>query len=129
MTKLNTEVRENGDTIVEGETYQIVVAEEVTTEARQFAGLRIHLVDVFGEEFVVMLWLRQITGKSSKAGTFITLLGNDTDLWVGKWIRFNQWQDRSRDIQLMDAPEPVIPAPVVPVAPVARSAKAQPKKV
>ena len=106
MPKLNTEVREGADSVQEGVSYEIVNVEEITTDVQSFSGQRVTLLTEKAVEGSVMLWQRRITGKTSKLGVFITALGDDTDKWIHKWVKFITWQDRKREIEVVSAPVP-----------------------
>ena len=104
--KIDTEVREGADDIIEGVQYEIVAVEEITTDVQSLQGFRVTVNTQKGEEGNVVLWKRTITGTGSKLGVFITQLGNDTDKWLHKWIIFETWQPRNRVLQVIPAPTP-----------------------
>jgi len=104
--KLNTQVREGADDIVEGIAYQITSVEEITTDVQSLTGVRVTVTSQKGEEGNTVLWKRPVTGTTSKLGVFITMLGDDTDKWLNKWIKFVTWQPRNRVLEIIPAPTP-----------------------
>jgi len=106
---INTEVREGADDVVEGIAYEIVNVEEITTDVQTLKGIRVSLVDLKGKEGNVMLWQRAVTGAGSKLGVFLTVLGNNSDKWLHKWLIFKVWQERKREIEVIPAPAPEAP--------------------
>lgn len=100
MPELGTKVREGGDDIEVGVKYHIDNIEEVTTEVKAFSGVRVMLVDEKKNEGSVMLWRRPVTSQESKLGAFITLLGSNTDKWLGKFIIFKDWRQGARLVEL-----------------------------
>lgn len=103
---IDTEVREGADDVTEGVVYEIVNIENVDTEVQHLSGIRVSLKDVKGGDGNVMLWKRKVTGTGSKLGVFITQLGNNTDKWLHKFVKFNVWQDRRRELEVVPAPTP-----------------------
>ncbi len=103
---IQTEVREGADDVSEGVAYEIINVEQITTDVQSLQGIRVTLQDLKGGEGNVMLWQRKVTGTGSKLGVFITHLGNNTDKWLHKWVKFNVWQDRKREIEIIPAPVP-----------------------
>lgn len=101
MPKLGTEVREGADDVAIGVSYEIVNVEEVTTEISFYKGIRVELMSKKADEGSVMLWQRPVTTAKSKLGAFITLLGDDTDKWLHKWIKFAEWRQGARIIELV----------------------------
>lgn len=106
---IHTEVREGADDVDEGVTYQITNVEDVETDVQKLSGIRVSLISAKGQEGNVVLWKRPITGKTSKLGVFITVLGDNTDKWLRKWILFKVWQPRNRVIEVVSAPVPKAP--------------------
>lgn len=104
--KIDTQVKESGDNVIEGETYEVINVEELVTEARQYNGYRVTLLTAKAQEGTIMLWVRPITGTGSKLGVFITTLGNNTDNWLHKWLKFISWSERKRVIEVVEAPKP-----------------------
>jgi len=100
MPKIGTKVQEGADDVKIGITYTILTAEEVKTEVGNYVGIRVGLVDKNKDDGSVMLWKREVTSPLSKLGCFITLLGDDTDKWLGKKIVFKDWQTGARHLEL-----------------------------
>jgi len=98
--ELDVKVREGGDDIIIGTTYEIVNVENVVTEVSAYNGVRVQLMSKKAEEGNVMLWKRPITTPKSKLGAFIELLGLNTDEWLHKWIVFTDWRAGARIIEL-----------------------------
>lgn len=103
---LDTEVREGADDVVEGVAYEIINVEDVDTEVQGYKGIRVSLLTEKAIEGNVMLWKRKVTGTGSKLGVFITVLGNNTDKWMHKWVKMVSWQDRKRELEVVSAPSP-----------------------
>ena len=105
MPEIGTEVREGADDVELNIPYEITNVEDVTTDARQFSGIRVEMLTAKAKTGAVMLWKRPITGKGSKLGVFITLLGSNTDKWLHKWLVFRQWEERQRLIEPTTVPD------------------------
>lgn len=104
MVKLDVQTVEELPTPQEGRTYEITGAEEFQSQVRGYKGLRLTMKDSAGMEVVESLWLRSPVGAKSKLGSFITVLGKDTDNWKGKAITFIAWKASNRIIQLATPP-------------------------
>ena len=102
MPEIGTDVREGADEVEIGQVYEITNIEDVTTDVSAFTGIRVSLLTKKGLEGVVMLWKRPVTGKGSKLGSFITLLGSNTDKWLHKFIKFIDWKQGARIIELVE---------------------------
>ena len=48
------------------------------------------------------LWLADTASSTSKLGSFLVALGNDTEKWIGKTIKIREWSSRDREIEVMD---------------------------
>lgn len=105
MPKIDTEVREGADDVVEGVPYEIVNVEEVETDVQNLLGIRVSLLDQKAGEGNVMLWKRKITGTTSKLGAYITTLGNNTDSWLHKWVIHETWKPRNNVLVVIPAPK------------------------
>lgn len=104
--ELGTEVREGADNVKLNVPYEIInVESEVTTDVSFFHGVRVELLTEKAEPGSVMLWKRPVTGKGSKLGVFITVLGTNTDKWLHKWVVFKMWVEKKRDIEVVPAPK------------------------
>jgi hypothetical protein len=99
--KIGTQLAEELPKPQEGQTYTITKAEALTTQVRQFGGIRIELKARGGETLVEVLWMREVAGANSKLGSFITALGKDTDNWIGKKVKFVKWGERNRQIEVV----------------------------
>lgn len=105
MPKLNTEIGEGADNIELRVPYEITNVSEVVTEVGFYKGIRVELFTANRIGGSLMLWQRPVTSRGSKLGSFITLLGDDTDDWLGKWIVFTTWEKTKRNVALVDAPK------------------------
>jgi len=99
--KIETEVREGADDVQLGVSYEITNVESITTDVQQFKGIRVVMLAPQGDEATVVLWQRKVTGKGSKLGVFMTVLGDDTDKWLHKWIVFRKWSPRDRELEVL----------------------------
>jgi hypothetical protein len=84
-----------------GNVYTIKSAEQVKTQLRGLDGIRVvgELED--GTSHAEMLWLREVVGKNSKLGSFLEVLGDETEKWVGKRIHIVSWSPKNRLIKLV----------------------------
>lgn len=101
MPKVNVEIAESLPEPVEGQTYTITEAEIFTSQVRSYKGIRVSMEAQDGTTVVTALWTRDIAGEKSKLGTFISVLGNDTDKWIAKKIKFVSWRAGNRKIELV----------------------------
>jgi hypothetical protein len=101
MPEIPVEIAEQLPEPKENETYTIQEVETFTSQVRAYKGLRVKMVTAQNEVAVSALWLRQVAGKKSKLGAFVTALGNNTDNWVNRRIRIVAWRDKNREIQLV----------------------------
>ena len=101
-------------------TCQILSAEQLKTPQRGFEGIRvrakayncaIHTLteedkekSKDGADHSEMLWTRPEVGVTSKLGAFMSELGDDTDAWIGKWIKVTKWAVKDREIETTTAP-------------------------
>jgi len=99
--KIATQLADEVPKPQEGQTYTIKKVESVTTQVRQFAGIRVELKGRGDENVVDVLWAREVAGANSKLGAFMTALGKDTDDWIGKKVRFVAWGERNRQIEVV----------------------------
>lgn len=100
MPKLNVQTTDELPTPEVGKTYHIKEVEQFTSAVRGFKGLRVTMHGRDGKEYVESLWLRDVVGTRSKLGSFISVLGKDTDSWVDKSITFLSWRQGDRNIEL-----------------------------
>jgi len=103
--EIGTEIREGADNVELNVPYEIVNVEDVTTDVAQYSGVRVELLSAKARDGTVMLWKRPVTGKGSKLGVFITLLGSNTDRWLHKWLIFRAWSQGARIVELIPPPE------------------------
>jgi len=102
--ELGTKLQEGADDIKLNVPYMINDVEEVVTEVSSYDGHRVELLSAKGDIGSVMLWSRAITSPKSKLGSFVELLGSNTDKWLKKWIIFHGWQQNARLIALCEPP-------------------------
>jgi hypothetical protein len=98
MPKIDVELAEQLPEPAEGHTYTITAAELFTSQVRAYKGLRVNLKEEDGTEVVAPLWMRSIAGEKSKLGAFVKCLGDNTDSWLGKKIKFVAWRANNREI-------------------------------
>lgn len=101
MPKINVEIAETLPEPKEGMIYTIAEAEPFTSQVRGYKGLRVAMTGQDGSTVVAALWTRDVAGEKSKLGSFITALGNDTDTWIGKKIKFTTWRQGDRKIEVV----------------------------
>lgn len=102
MPKIKTEIAESLPEPIEGHIYQIIEAELFTSQVKSYKGIRVGMKDVAdGSEVVSALWMRDIAGEKSKLGSFISTLGDNTDSWTGKKIKFVTWRPNDRKIEVL----------------------------
>lgn len=102
MPKVKVEIAESLPEPIEGHIYVIAEAELFTSQVRSYKGLRVSMKDVAdGAEVVTALWMREVAGTKSKLGSFISVLGDDTDAWTGKKIKFVTWRPNDRKIEVL----------------------------
>lgn len=102
MPKLKVEIAEAMPEPIEGHIYTITEAELFTSQVRSYKGLRVSMKDVAdGSEVVAALWMREIAGSKSKLGSFISVLGDESDAWIGKKVKFVTWRPNDRKIEVL----------------------------
>ena len=87
--------------------YEIVSVNEITTR-NSLLGIRVSLKALDKNDqrdYAVTLWPSQETNATSKWGSFVSVLGSNTDTWLHKWIKIVNWQNRLCEIALMPAPK------------------------
>jgi len=84
-----------------GHKYRIASVEEFTSDVQGLKGIRVTLDGGKDEKIALALWLRSTVGKKSKLGSFVVALGDNTDNWIGKHIRFISWIERKREIEVV----------------------------
>ena len=102
MPKINVEVAETQPEPQENHVYIIGECELFTSQIHGYKGLRVPMKDEADQkEIVAALWMREVAGKQSKLGAFITVLGQDTDTWLGKKIMVKSWRPNLRKIEVL----------------------------
>jgi hypothetical protein len=102
MPKINVEIAETLPEPMEGHIYTITETELFTSQVRGYKGLRVAMTDQeSGNQVVAALWMREIAGSKSKLGSFISVLGDESDSWVGKQIKFVTWRPNDRKIEVI----------------------------
>jgi len=102
MGKIDSEVVKDLPEIEPGKSYRVTDADVTETIVRQY-----HAVVVFcervpdGVEHNTMLWIQKVVGERTKLGTFLKVLGNDTDKWKGKVFEVVKWSEKDREIKLV----------------------------
>jgi len=104
MPETGVKLQEGADDIALNVAYEINNVEDIKTEVGAYSGFRVGLLSMKGDEGSVMLWKRPITSPRSKLGSFVSLLGSNTDKWLKEWIIFRSWQQNGRVIELTKAP-------------------------
>ena len=86
--------------------YEIISVDEITTR-NNLIGVRVGLKGLGKDlrDYGVTLWPSNETNATSKWGSFVSILGSDTDTWLHKWVRFVNWQNRLCEVALMPAPQ------------------------
>lgn len=103
--ELGVKLAEGGDDIELGKAYEITNVEAGETEVRQFHMIRVELVTRDGKVGSCALWKRPVTSAGSKLGSFIALLGSNTDKWLHTWIIFKEWKQGARIVELVRVPK------------------------
>jgi hypothetical protein len=104
MPETGVRLQEGADDIKLNVAYMINDVEDVKTEVGAYSGLRVELLDAKGNVGTVMLWKRPVTSPKSKLGSFVNLLGSNTDRWLRKWIIFRGWQQNNRAVERTEPP-------------------------
>jgi len=87
----------------EGKVYQIESVEYIETPLQRLKGWRVTLREVStGTLYSTILWKKEHVGSRSKLGCFIAVLGNKTENWTGKVVRFVSWKLKDRMIELAE---------------------------
>jgi len=82
---------------------EITAAEELKTAVSGYNGVRCRIKADDGTEYSEMLWVRGEIGIKSKLGSFMSVFGSDTDLWLHKRVRILRWADKDRDVEEVPA--------------------------
>ena len=109
MTKLNSALALPSDeAIVLGKKYNIILVDTVKTEVQKWEGVRVQLASSLTDVIAIMLWIGETVSGTSKLGAFIGALGDETDQWRGKNIKFVRWTEKNRKIEVLPN-EDVVP--------------------
>lgn len=85
-----------------GIPYKIEKTEELKTAFGPTLKISLqNMIDV-KDRGSILAAIRDEVGEKSKLGSFITLLGSETDDWLNRVIVFKVWEDKNRVI--IDAP-------------------------
>lgn len=101
MPELKVEIAEQLPKPIEGGIYTIATAEVFVSQVRSYKGIRVGMVGTDGKPAVEVLWLRDVAGEKSKLGSFVKCLGNNTDSWISRKIRFVEWRQNTRKIEAL----------------------------
>jgi hypothetical protein len=85
------------------EEYDIIGADEITTR-NGLQGLRVELVaknKLDARAYGITLWPSSQASSTSKWGAFISVLGNDTVVWIGQRIRILSMESRKCAIEIV----------------------------
>ena len=86
-----------------GTIYTITDVDEFKSAVQSFKGYRVTMKDAKGNEVVEALWKQDVAGPNSKIGAYVGLLGDNTDTWVGKKIKYTSWMKGNRNIEVVKA--------------------------
>jgi len=98
MTRIDVKLADEIPAPKEGGVYRITESEAFVSQVKQYKGIRVSMVDKNKKEYIETLWTRDVVGKNSKLGAFVTALGKDMATWTDKVIRFNNWREGGRRI-------------------------------
>ena len=102
IPKIKVEIAESLPEPIEGHIYKITETELFTSQVRSYKGLRVAMTDeAGGAQVVAALWMREIAGEKSKLGAFVSVLGDESDSWVGKKIKVVTWRPSNRKIEVL----------------------------
>lgn len=101
MGKIDSEVVDDLPDIEVGKSYRVTDAEVTKTKLQGYNAVRVQCERVpDGEIHATMLWIGEIVGAHTKLGTFLTVMGNETDKWKGKVFEVVKWREKDREIKL-----------------------------
>jgi len=102
MGKIDSEVVNDLPEIEAGKSYRVIGAEVGPTEVKQYNAVAVYCERVpDGVEHNTMLWVQKKVGERTKLGTFLKVLGDDTDKWKGKVFEVVKWGEKDREIKLV----------------------------
>lgn len=108
MSKLKSQLAPPGEEALQlHRPYIILNVEEFKSDVFGFLGLRLTLDGGGTSDSIIAipLWTRDVVGKQSKLGSFIDLLGDETDDWIGEAIQFDAWSPKNRQVSLVSVPK------------------------
>lgn len=92
----------------EGQSYDIKEAKEITVKSsdgkNEYPAISVVMLSTDKTDkskYTVTLWLTDNASSTSKLGSFMLALGNDTDKWLGKTIRIRSWRNKIREIEVV----------------------------
>jgi len=103
MPKIDTQLVGEQESPDIGVVYTITDVDEFKSAVQSFKGYRVTMKDATGNEVVEALWKQEVAGPNSKIGAYITALGNDTDKWIGKKVKYINWVKGNRNIEVVKA--------------------------
>ena len=106
MPEYNTSVLYN---VRKDEIYEIISVDEITTR-NNLQGISVSMKSRNSNdkrEYGETLWPGEQVSATSRWGSFVSVLGSNTDTWPHKWIKVISWQNRLCEIQLVPAPKPI----------------------
>jgi len=101
MPKLDVDIADELPEPVEGQIYTIDGADLFVSQVRGYKGLRVSMIALDGTKVVAALWMREVAGENSKLGSFVKALGDTTEAWVGKKVKFVSWKAQNRKIEVV----------------------------
>jgi len=91
----------------EGGKYEITKAEQVdvdigNNQMKPAISIEMKSTDKTDKRlYTESLWLADTASSNSKLGSFLITLGNDTAKWIGKTIKFREWRNKNREIEVI----------------------------
>jgi len=104
MPEIKGEAVADVPTPIVGKEYTIMDAEQFRSQVHSYEGYRVTLKDDEGNEVVETLWSQDVYGPNSKIGAYVAALGKNTDDWKGKRIRYNNWAEGARRVEVLPPP-------------------------
>jgi len=107
MPKIKSSLPLPGDeAVVLERPYLISEVESFTSNVQGFVGLRVTLALEGKDVIAIPIWEREVASRKSKLGTFLEVLGDNTDDWKGKNIVFVSWTAKNRQIGVATPEKP-----------------------
>lgn len=101
MPKIDTQMVGEQEAPEIGVLYTITDVDEFKSAVQGYKGYRITMKDAKGNEVVEALWKQEVAGPNSKIGAYITALGDNTDAWKGKKVKYTTWTKGNRNIEVV----------------------------